>query len=449
MRCNKVALFFILFKLFLSPYYIFGETVTYEELIEYAIKNSPRLKIKSYEINIAHANYKKSLSNFYPRFFIGIRVEKFDNLARDNRFTTAGGQVIGGQTDEWRSSVFFTGEYYISNWYKRIYETSYLRLIKESSFYDCLVETKKLIKEITDLYAQVIETKTKLDYSNVILDKLKRIYELKKLLYQKGEISLEELLKTEAEIESILREQANLRRELNIYISSLSQKTGKKLSDGDNIMNIPLKGNIPQFFTNVEDFPEYKFQVKQIEAYKERLKATRVFSLPDIAFYMRYDLYGSDFSDLKRSFDNIRQTAFTFGFFLTMPIFDGGGIYWERIKATYELKREKEKLELVKEEKRKEIENLYINYKELNNILNHYKNLLKYYERMYRIGERAYELGEKSIIELLDMEIEMLKIERDIKVTENTLAAIERKIETEVGKEKENGEEGYYWACMY
>ena len=93
---------------------------------------------------------------------------------------------------------------------------------------------KRLLEDITDLYSQVVEAKTKLKYSDLILGKLKEIYELKKLSYDKGELSYEELLKTSAEIESALKEQTNMKRELNVYISNLSWLTGKKLSHEHN-----------------------------------------------------------------------------------------------------------------------------------------------------------------------------------------------------------------------
>ncbi len=448
----KIFLFTFL-ALFLRPSLLFAETVTYEEVVKLALEHSPRVKIKFYEINIAHAVYKQSFSNFYPKISIGSRVEKFENLTKTTGFKTAGGQVIGGQPNEWRTALYLTAEYHISNWYKRLFDTFYYNLLKEASFYDCQTEIKRLLKDINDLYSQVVEAKTKLKYSDLILGKLRKIYELKKLSYDKGELSYEELLKTSAEIESALKEQTNINRELNVYISNLSWLTGKKLSHEHNFVEMPVKGKISviQLSDNIKNSPEYKAQIKQVEAFEKRLKAANVSFFPDIIFYARYDLYGNSFESLSNSLENIRKTAFTTGVFLTMPLFDGGRIKWEKMKALYELERQKERLRATEEEKGREIENLYLSYKEVQNNVNRYKNLLQHYKKIVQIAKKAYDLGERSMIELLEAEKDLLAIERDMKITENTSATLEKKIEIETEEVLEYARKhfGYDWACKY
>lgn len=446
------ALKLLIFALIADASLLYAETITYEEVVKLAIENSPTVKIKAYDIEIAHAGYKQSLSNFYPQISLGSRAEKFENLTKTTGFITAGGQVIGGQPDEWRTAVYLTAEYYISNWYKRWFDASYYKFLKESSFYDCQAEIKRLLKDVTDLYSQVVEAKIKLRYSDLILERLKKIHQLKKLSYGKGEISYEELLKTEAEIESALKEQTNIKRQLSVYLSNLSWLTGKKFSEENDFRELP-KLNIPenQPIFIAENSSEYKAQIKEIQAFEERLKAAKRSFLPDIAFYARYDLYGSSFDSLNNSFENLQKTAFTVGVFLTMPLFDGGRLKWEKMKALYELEKQRQRLRAVSIEKGKEVENLYLTYKELQSNINRYRAILESYKKIAQIAKKAYELGERSMIELLEAEKDMLAIERDMRVTENTLAALQNIIEVEIKEVSEYAGKhfSYNGICKY
>ena len=93
----------------------FAETFTYEKILKLAIENSPILKAKSYDVEISSLSYKQSYANILPQFSVSNRVERFENLTETTGFITVGGQVIGGQPDEWRTAVYLTGEYYLSN----------------------------------------------------------------------------------------------------------------------------------------------------------------------------------------------------------------------------------------------------------------------------------------------------------------------------------------------
>jgi outer membrane protein TolC len=413
----------------------FAETFTYEKILKLAIENSPILKAKSYDIEISSLSYKQSYANILPQISLGNRIEKFENLTPTTGFITVGGQVIGGQPDEWRTAIYLTGEYYLSNWYKKLPEINYYKTLKDYSIYDCQTELKKLIKDVLDAYSTLIEVNIKLKYSKIILDQLKEIYLLKKLMYEKGEISYEELLKTETEIEVMLREQTELKRQFNIALLRLYELTDKKFSIEDTFQEIELKGNFNFAQTNIETLPEIKAQSKQKEALEERLKSIKLNFLPDLILYTRYDLYGSSYYGLSSSWEDLQKTAFTAGIFLTMPIFDGGRLYWEKQKAFLELKKQEERIKQVKQEKIREIQSFYLSYSELKNTLKRYENLMKYYKKILDIAEKAYTLGEKSKLEILETKKDIASIQRDMKVTENSLANLEKKLEIEINGE--------------
>jgi len=430
----KILYVNILFMLFLKSL-CFAETFNYEKILRFAIENSPVVKAKFYDIGISSLSYKQSCANILPQISVGSRAEKFENLTKTTGFITAGGQVIGGQPDEWRTAIYLSGEYYLSNWYKKLPEIKYYKTLKHYSIYDCQTELKKLIKDVIDAYSALIEANIKLKYSNTVLNQLKEVHNLKKSMYEKGEISYEELLKTEAEIEAMLKEQTELKRQFSIALLRISELTGRKFSIEDSFQEINLKEDFNFTEPDIETFPEFKAQLKQKEALEERLKIAKRNFLPDVVLYTRYDLYGSSYYNFRESLDNLQKTAFTAGIFLTMPIFDGGRLYWEKEKSFLELKKQEERIKQLKQEKSREIESFYLSYTELKNALKRYENLINYYKKIFDITEKAYTLGEKSKLEILETKKDIASIQRDMKVTENSLANLEKKLEIEINEE--------------
>lgn len=419
---------FIIFLLGLSSSY--AETITYKDIIKAAIDNSPRIKVKREDINILEANYKQSVAGLFPEITLNSRIEKFENLKTEGGLTTIAGQVVGGQPDEWRTTLYLSGEYYLSNWYKRRHETTYYEKLKEASNYDCDIEAKKLLRELTDIYSALSEGRIKLKYSDEMLKKLREIHVLKKRSYGEGEISYEELLKTEAEIVNAEREQTNIQREIKEYLSRLAWYTGNTYGGGEDIEHLVFEGRpFPkEVLGRMEDTPEYIARQKELEAMRERLISIKNNFLPDISVYTRYDLYGSNTESLSGSFDNVRKTAFTAGVFATMPLFDGGRRKWERVKTTHEIRKQEENIRTVKEEKGRDVESLHISYSELHRTLEHYRKLMEKYRQMLYIAKKAHSLGDRSMIDVFEMEKDVLSIERDIRVTENSKAAIEKKL---------------------
>ncbi|AEE13736.1 outer membrane efflux protein [Thermodesulfobium narugense DSM 14796] len=425
-----ILIIFIVFE----PENSFGESITYKDVLEFSVQHSPRVKEKVYDVKIAQSLYNQSLSEFYPQISIGGNIEKFNNLSSASAPIIIGGQIIGGQPSEWGTSVYLDAEYYLSNWYKKRHEISYYNYVEEAAKEDCKTETKKLLNDVTDLYAQVVESKIKIKYENLILDNLSEIYNLKKLAYEKGEISYEELLKAQLQLESELKEKMSLERELNIRLSSLSWMTGKKFSPDDEFEKISagmeIEGSNP--VGKIEDLSEYRSQLEQIQAAKEKLESAKLSYLPDVSIYVKYDLYGSSLNYLDEAFKNLRKTSLTAGVSINMSLFDGGKAKWERTKAQYELEQQKEKLKTIESEKGIEIDRLNQTYKQLQDDIQKYDNLIGNYRKVLLIEKKAYDLGERSKIDLLQEEKDFLTLERDKEVAENTLEAAKRKIEIEI-----------------
>ncbi len=398
--------------------------VTYREVLAEALRHSPRLRMLREEIYIRDALYHRSLSSFWPSLSVNARMERFENLLPFSGVVTAGGEVIGGQPDEWRTSFYLSAEYRLSSFYKNWPEKEYYRHLREEAACRHEAEVRRLLRRVTRAYGAVVETRIKLEYAEKILARLKEIARLEEELYRKGELAREEVIRTRAEIEAHLRETERLRSELARELSTLSRYTGKSFGPEEDFE--PLRPEMePKGKPAPELSPEYLAERARLLALRESRKAAERERLPDLTAYARYDLYGASIRSMGEALDETRATAFTFGVFLSLPLFDGGYRKWERVRALHEL-RQREALRLAELEKTREIRDLRLRYESTRRSLRSYENLLQHYRKLHRIAVSARKLGGGSEIDVLRLERDLLSVERDLRVTRNTLALLEK-----------------------
>lgn len=413
----------------LQPLHAQGENLTYKDAIHDAIRQSARLRVKQAEVEISEASYKQSLSNLYPGLSLNSRLERFETLAKDGEIRTIYGQVIGGNVDEWRSSVYLAAEYLLSNWYKKGYQSRYYRELIDAAKLDAEVESKKLVLDVTGIYGTLSEYFTRVRYEGEMIGKLREVISLRKRAYESGEISHEEFLKAEAGLAAAEKEQSADRMQLRQNLARLSALTGKDYPGDIYVEPIPPGGasTTGEILKDVENTPEYQYRRKEKEALQQKATAARNDFFPDIGIYGRYDFYGNR-SDLSDAVHDMEEISYNAGVFISIPLFDGFSRKWERQKVLREIKRQEESIQSLKAEKVKELEALHAGLSEQMKTVEHYRKLAARYRQVLEIARGAKLLGERNIVDIAETEREALSIERDLKVAENTMAAMEKKL---------------------
>ncbi|HPC74122.1 MAG TPA: TolC family protein [Syntrophales bacterium] len=393
------------------------------------MKHSARLRMKQAEVEIAEASYQHSLSSLYPGFSLNSRLERFETLTKNGEVQTIYGQVIGGNVDEWRSSVYLLGEYLLSNWYKKGYQSKYYRGLVDAAGFDVEMEAKKLVLELTASYGTVSECFIKVRYEGEIVRKLQEAVALRQRAYESGEISYEEFLKSEAGLAAAEKEQSADRMQLKQSLARLSALTGKEYSESIHVEPIPPESlsYSGEIMKDVENMPEYRYRQKEKEALQHRATAARNDFFPDIGIYGRYDFYGNK-RELSGAFKDMEEISYNAGFFLSIPLFDGFARKWERQKVLREIKRQEASIQSLKADKSKELEALHAGLSEQGRTVEHYRKLAARYRQVIEIARGAKRLGERSVMDIAETEKESLSIERDLKVAENAMALTEKKL---------------------
>ncbi|HQA82773.1 MAG TPA: TolC family protein [Syntrophales bacterium] len=411
-----------------------AELITYRDVIEAAIRSSAGLKVKEQDIKIAHAAYRQAFAGLYPELTLTGRLERYENLDKDTRdIQSVNSEVVGGQSS-WRSLAYLSGQYEISSWYKKRYEASYYQKLRDAAVFDCSTESKKLARDMTDLFGRLAEGKVRLRYGGEIIKALQDLVDLRNQSLAGGEASREEVIKAESDLESAEREQATLMKELRENLEALNSYTAKSYAATDEIESLNAETDheaAEPTMHQIEDAPELKARRKELEALQLKAKSTFNNYLPDVSMYGRYDYYGSDTDSMNNALREIRESGYNAGILISLPIFDGGARKWERVKTGEEIKKQEESIRAAIEERKRELRTSYAGYTELSRALTHYRKLAEQYEKLRVISGKAAALGQRSRADLLEMERDYLQIVRDLKVTETTLGVYQKRLAIE------------------
>lgn len=411
-----------------------AELITYRDVIEAAIRSSAGLKVKEQDIKIAHAAYRQAFAGLYPELTLTGRLERYENLDKDTRdIQSVNSEVVGGQSS-WRSLAYLSGQYEISSWYKKRYEASYYQKLRDAAVFDCSTESKKLARDMTDLFGRLAEGKVRLRYGGEIIKALQDLVDLRNQSLAGGEASREEVIKAESDLESAEREQATLMKELRENLEALNSYTAKSYAATDEIESLNAETDheaAEPTMHQIEDAPELKARRKELEALQLKAKSTFNNYLPDVSMYGRYDYYGSDTDSMNNALREIRESGYNAGILISLPIFDGGARKWERVKTSEEIKKQEESIRAAIEERKRELRTSYAGYTELSRALTHYRKLAEQYEKLRVISGKAAALDQRSRADLLEMERDYLQIVRDLKVTETTLGVYQKRLAIE------------------
>ena len=429
-----------------------ADLITYRNVIEAAIHSSAGLKVKEQDVKMAHAAYRQVFAGLYPELTLTGRLERYENLDEDTQnIQSVNSEVVGGESS-WRSLAYLSGQYDLSSWYKKRFEASYYEKLRDAAAFDCTAESKKLAKEVTDLFGRLAEGKVRLQYAAEIIKALKDLVDLRNNSMAGGETSREEVLKAESDLENAEKEQVNLTKEFRENLEFLNSYTAKCYTTADEIESPtvePGRDVIEPAERQIEATPEIKARRKELEALQTKAKSTFNNYLPDVSMYGRYEYYGSDMESLDNALKEIRESGYSAGILVSLPVFDGGARKWERIKTQHEIKKQEESIKATMEERKREARTAYTGYTELSRALVHYRKLAAQYEKLRIISGKAVALGQRDRGELLEMERDYLQIERDLKVTEISLAINQMRLTIET--DYSNFVREFYgnWSCQY
>lgn len=363
-----------------------------ENLIDYALKNSPRLKV--YQSMIESTNYREKYSKSLPNPSLSIGLNNLPlNRPYPSKYEPMSSLSVG-----------------ISQMYvlpiKR--EREALLALKERL---ALLEEeellkRELIKDIKLSYLEWLYTFKKEDVLKRIKGEIDALYKLAEESYKYGRANLSDLLflkgeqsKLEGEVEKVRLERDSKKEELDYLV-------GKSFE---------LKGEEITF--ERESFPEVNlnesFYIKRLKAQRERLVAEverrKVEYLPDLELMAEYMI--------RPSLENM----FNIKVGVSLPLWKSKREDFLVLEKLEEVRAKDWEIENTRLELKRSLNSLRIEYKRLKEILKWTEELIEEKKREIKALELAYKYQKADLRDLLRLyrelwELEMNKLDVELSI---------------------------------
>ncbi len=353
-----------------------------ESLIDYALKNSPRLKV--YQSMIESTKYRETYSKSLPNPSLSVGLNNLPlNRPYPNKYEPMSSLSIG-----------------ISQMYmlpiKR--EREALMALKERL---ALLEEeellkRELIKDIKLSYLEWLYTFKREDVLNRIKREIDTLYKLAEENYKYGKANLSDLLflkgeqiKVESELEKVKLERESKKEELDYLV-------GKRFE---------LKGE--EVYFKREEFPEVNLDenlyIKRLKAQREKLVAEverrKVEYLPDIELMAEYMIRPS------------MENMFSLRAGVSLPIWKSKREDLLVLEKLEEVKAKDWEIENTRLELRKTLNSLKIEYGRLKEILKWTEELIEEKEKEIKALELAYRYQKADLRDLLRLYRELWELE--------------------------------------
>uniref|UniRef100_A0A7C2V4P1 TolC family protein n=1 Tax=Hydrogenobacter sp. TaxID=2152829 RepID=A0A7C2V4P1_9AQUI len=353
-----------------------------ESLIDYALKNSPRLKV--YQSMIESTKHRETYSKSLPNPSLSVGLNNLPlNRPYPNKYEPMSNLSIG-----------------ISQMYmlpiKR--EREALMALKERL---ALLEEeellkRELIKDIKLSYLEWLYTFKREDVLNRIKREIDTLYKLAEENYKYGKANLSDLLflkgeqiKVESELEKVKLERESKKEELDYLV-------GKRFE---------LKGE--EVYFKREEFPEVNLDenlyIKRLKAQREKLVAEverrKVEYLPDIELMAEYMIRPS------------MENMFSLRAGVSLPIWKSKREDLLVLEKLEEVKAKDWEIENTRLELRKTLNSLKIEYGRLKEILKWTEELIEEKEKEIKALELAYRYQKADLRDLLRLYRELWELE--------------------------------------
>ena len=399
--------FYTLIFILLSPP-LWANTITLEEILDYATKNAVSLKIKQTDALIESKNIQSAKAAYYPSLNVVYNAEY--NQALDG--VPLGVEYVGGLTisneTRYQSSIAFQLNYNIYNFgatKKRVNIASGEFDIKKMQW--CSAE-KQLHQQILKHYASANKANIKIKFKTQMLELRKKLYSMKERLYRVGKYSKIDLGDEAISIISLKRDIDNIAMLYNEDIIKLSQLSHKKITKDVTLLpfNINDKNH---FIQKYDETTEGKILNKKIMQKKDEISMQFREQFPSLGLYSSYYYYASHPTKYDYTVSNLNKKSWNIGLSLKYNIFEGFKHSTNKQRLKLELHRLKQELDVAKHNYVYEDKSKIIKIKELGILKKHEQYLLEENYKKRDMLNRLYEIKKIDSITKINAEYELLE----------------------------------------
>ena len=299
--------------------------INFDDILIKAKDHAYDLQIGEYNVLIAKQGIKGARAEYFPKLVAMAGTEYTKNYRDVNETTVMSiGEAFINPYTRYQSVLGVTLSYNLFDFGVR---GGNLKIAKKDVTVKELENEQKLQElnlTLVDTYAKIQMTQRQIEINKEILGLQSKNLQMKKRLFNAGELSKTELNDEEVKVAEVEKRIFELRQMLVESINWLQFYTGEQY-DVEGLKVADIKK--PDFdVMSGNDYTKsitWKFYEEQLKKKELELKVVQRMNYPKINAYGRYYLYGSDHSSYPKSFKDIGPSNLTVGANINMMLFDG------------------------------------------------------------------------------------------------------------------------------
>ena len=299
--------------------------INFDDILIKAKDHAYDLQIGEYNVLIAKQGIKGARAEYFPKLVAMAGTEYTKNYRDINETTVMSiGEAFINPYTRYQSVLGVTLSYNLFDFGVR---GGNLKIAKKDVTVKELENEQKLQElnlTLVDTYAKIQMTQRQIEINKEILGLQSKNLQMKKRLFNAGELSKTELNDEEVKVAEVEKRIFELRQMLVESINWLQFYTGEQY-DVEGLKVADIKK--PDFdVMSGNDYTKsitWKFYEEQLKKKELELKVVQRMNYPKINAYGRYYLYGSDHSSYPKSFKDIGPSNLTVGANINMMLFDG------------------------------------------------------------------------------------------------------------------------------
>lgn len=396
---------------------LYSNSISLQEILDYASQNAMSLKIKQTDAFIEQQNIESAESAYYPS--LNVTYNGQYNKSLDGN--PIGSETIGGITisnrTEYQSSVSFGLNYDVYHFGATDKKVSIATSEFDIKKMEWCSSEKELHLKILEYFTKARKASVEKKYKNQVLDLHKELYIFKQRLHKVGKYSKVDLGDEAISIIVMQRDLENISMEYKESLIRLSQVSHKKLED--KVILLPLNINTyKNVIREYEDTTQGVILNKKIEQKKDELSLQYREQLPSLSLSSSYYLYESHPTSYNHTVSNLDKKSWNIGLSVRYNIFEGFKHSANKERLQLELHRLEQEKDIEKHNYIYETESKLIRIDKLEELKEHEQRLLDQNYKKQTLLERLKKVRKVDSITKVNSELELVQRVLNIQLRE-------------------------------
>lgn len=401
--------------IFILPNMVFaGESVTaytLPQVIEFALKNEPRLTGLGKDIKAAGYAIDAAKGERWPKVDLGASITRY-------RYPTATSPIAGspqnGAFPDFDKDIYDAGVslkipvYRGGRLVKNVEIAEISRTVAERAFHQ---GSQELVFNLTSVYYKILELEALLTAQDQMVKQLEEHRRVADQLVKAGTAAQVELMKTDVELAHSRQQALTTRNAIAATYALLRSLMG--VDDSSPQFAIAGEAPVGKKYPHENEGmklallqrPEYQKAKARSELQQARLELTSGKRLPSL------DVIGEFIEKAGDSFSF--KDNWNIGLRLSFPLFDGGTTRAEINKGTAEFERSQEELRAVRLLIVREVKEAFLSVADAESRVVVSKEAIGSAEENLRVEQLKYEAGEGTTKEVIDAQTALLRAKTD------------------------------------